>query len=90
MDRIDTMKALTAVVQEGSFTKAADKLGLSSQLVSKYVSQLEEHLKVRLLNRTTRRVCLRSAPLCLSAFIICPAPWCSFNSNTRMSGWISL
>ncbi|QDF75038.1 MULTISPECIES: LysR family transcriptional regulator [Shewanella] len=56
MDRIDTMKAFTAVVQEGSFTKAADRLGLSSQLVSKYVSQLEEHLKVRLLNRTTRRV----------------------------------
>lgn len=56
LDRIDTMKAFTAVVQEGSFTKAADRLGLSSQLVSKYVSQLEEHLKVRLLNRTTRRV----------------------------------
>ncbi|WGL17877.1 LysR substrate-binding domain-containing protein [Microbulbifer bruguierae] len=56
MDRIDALNAFVAVADEGGFNKAADKLELSNQLVSKYVSQLEEHLKVRLFNRTTRRV----------------------------------
>ncbi|ELE1962840.1 LysR family transcriptional regulator [Vibrio vulnificus] len=61
MDRIDTMKAFVTVSREGSFTKAAEKLGTSNQLVSKYVSQLEEQLGVRLLNRTTRKVHLTEA-----------------------------
>ncbi|WP_105101553.1 LysR family transcriptional regulator [Microbulbifer pacificus] len=56
MDRISALNAFVAVADEGGFKKAADKLDLSNQLVSKYVSQLEEHLKVRLFNRTTRRV----------------------------------
>lgn len=56
MDRINALNAFVAVADEGGFKKAADKLELSNQLVSKYVSQLEEHLKVRLFNRTTRRV----------------------------------
>ncbi|MCG9696402.1 LysR family transcriptional regulator [Shewanella sp. Isolate11] len=63
MDKLDTMRAFTAVVQEGAFAKAAEKLGISPQLVSKYVSQLEEQLKVRLLNRTTRRVNVTEAGL---------------------------
>ncbi|MCE2572792.1 LysR family transcriptional regulator [Motilimonas eburnea] len=61
MDRIETMKAFVAVAEQGSFTKAADKLRLSSQLVSKYVSHLEQGLNVRLFNRTTRRVHLTEA-----------------------------
>lgn len=56
MDRLDTMKAFVTVAELGSFTKAAEKLDTSNQLVSKYVSQLEEQLSVRLFNRTTRRV----------------------------------
>ena len=56
MDRLDTMKAFVTVAELGSFTQAADKLDLSNQLVSKYVSKLEEQLGVRLFNRTTRRV----------------------------------
>ncbi|MCE9678679.1 LysR family transcriptional regulator [Shewanella sp. AS1] len=63
MDRIDGMRAFTAVVQEGGFSKAAQRLNLSPQLVSKYVSQLEDHLKVRLLNRTTRKVNVTEAGL---------------------------
>ena len=43
-----------AVLEAGSFTAAADRLGISKKLVSKYVAQLEAHLHVRLLNRTTR------------------------------------
>lgn len=56
MDRIDAIRAFTAVVRESSFTRAAARLDLSPQLVSKYVAQLEEQLGVRLLHRTTRRV----------------------------------
>ena len=61
MDRIDAMRAFVAVATEGSFTRAAEVLDLSPQLVSKYVSQLEQRLAVRLLNRTTRKVSLAEA-----------------------------
>lgn len=61
MDRIDAMHAFVTVVNEGSFTRAADRLEMSPQLVSKYVSQLEQHLGVRLLNRTTRKIHLTEA-----------------------------
>lgn len=56
MDKIEAIRALVTVVHEGSFTRAADKLNTSPQLVSKYVNQLESALGVRLLSRTTRRV----------------------------------
>lgn len=61
MDRIEAMRAFVTVVNEGSFTRAADRLAMSPQLVSKYVSQLEQHLSVRLLNRTTRKIHLTEA-----------------------------
>ncbi|MCE3027288.1 LysR family transcriptional regulator [Salinicola sp. DM10] len=61
MDRIDTMRAFVTVVAEGSFTQAAERLAMSPQLVSKYVSRLEQHLGVRLLNRTTRKIHLTEA-----------------------------
>jgi len=61
MDRIDAMRAFVAVVTEGSFSNAANTLQLSPQLVSKYVSKLEEQLNTRLLNRTTRKVSLTEA-----------------------------
>ncbi len=56
MDKIEAMRALVTVVHEGSFTRAAERLNTSPQLVSKYVNQLESTLGVRLLSRTTRRV----------------------------------
>ena len=61
MDRIEAMRTLVSVIHEGSFTRAAERLSISPQLVSKYVAQLEEHLGVRLLNRTTRRIHLTEA-----------------------------
>ncbi len=45
-----------AVMETGSFTAAADRLGTSSGQASKLVSRLESELGVRLLNRTTRAV----------------------------------
>jgi len=56
MDTLTWMRTYAAVVATGSFTRAADRLGLSKALTSKYVGQLEEHLGVRLLNRTTRKL----------------------------------
>ena len=61
MDRIDAMRTFVTVVNEGAFTRAAERLDISPQLASKYVSQLEQHLGVRLLNRTTRKVHLTEA-----------------------------
>ncbi len=61
MDRIDAMRTFITVVNEGAFSRAAERLEMSPQLVSKYVSQLEQRLGVRLLNRTTRKVHLTEA-----------------------------
>jgi DNA-binding transcriptional LysR family regulator len=56
MDRIQAMQVFARVVETGSFTRAAESLQLPKGSVTKLVQQLEERLKVRLLNRTTRRV----------------------------------
>lgn len=56
MDRFDAMQAFVRVVESGSFTKAAEVLQLSRTRVTQLVQQLETRLRVRLLNRTTRRV----------------------------------
>jgi DNA-binding transcriptional LysR family regulator len=45
-----------AVVEAAGFSGAARRLGVSKALISKQVNQLEEHLDVRLLHRTTRHV----------------------------------
>ncbi|MBX3611081.1 MAG: LysR family transcriptional regulator [Hydrogenophaga sp.] len=58
MDRFDAMRVLVAVVDAGSFVKAADALGMSKAAVSRHVADLEAHLGVRLLHRTTRRLSL--------------------------------
>ncbi|WP_051927643.1 LysR family transcriptional regulator [Ruegeria halocynthiae] len=63
MDTIDTMRAFLAVAQEGSFTAAGKRLGLSTRLVSKYVAQLESKLATQLFNRTTRSVALTDVGL---------------------------
>ncbi len=56
MDTLTGMRTFAAVVDTGSFTQAAERLGISKALTSKYVGQLESHLGVRLLQRTTRRL----------------------------------
>lgn len=56
MDRLESDRMFIAVMDEGSFTAAADKLGTSSGQASKLLSRLESDLGVRLLNRTTRSV----------------------------------
>jgi DNA-binding transcriptional LysR family regulator len=58
MDRWSAMEAFVRVVEAGSFVAAADRLGISTSSLSRLVADLEHHLGVRLLNRTTRRLSL--------------------------------
>ena len=55
MDRFVSMSVFVKAVELGSFSAAAEVLSMSPQLVGKHVQMLEQHLGVRLLNRTTRR-----------------------------------
>src|ERR1700751_5649219 len=61
MDRFDNMRVFTKVVESGSFTGAAARLGISASMVSQHVKELEERLGARLLKRTTRKVSLTDA-----------------------------
>ena len=45
MDITDELKAFVATAQTGSFTAAADQLGVSNRLTSKYVAELEQRLE---------------------------------------------
>ena len=56
MDRIMSMQAFVQVVDSGSFSGAAKRLGVSPAVVTGHVQALEKRLGVRLLNRTTRKV----------------------------------
>lgn len=56
MDRFDAMQAFVRVAQTGSFTKAADTLHMSKTTVTQLIQELEARLRVKLLNRTTRKV----------------------------------
>jgi DNA-binding transcriptional LysR family regulator len=56
MNPFEDMRLFCQVMESGSFTAAAEHLGLSKQFVSRRLIQLEERLGVRLLNRSTRRL----------------------------------
>jgi DNA-binding transcriptional LysR family regulator len=61
MDRLESMSILVAAVEAGSLSAAARRLGTPLATVSRKVSELEGHLKARLLNRTSRRLTLTDA-----------------------------
>jgi DNA-binding transcriptional LysR family regulator len=54
MDRLECDRMFVAVMELGSFAKAAERHGTSSGQTSKMVTRLEKELGARLLNRTTR------------------------------------
>ena len=58
MDKLGKMRVYVAVADTGSFTAAAQLLGSTTAQASRAVSDLELHLRSRLLNRSTRRVAL--------------------------------
>lgn len=61
MDLVHGMRVLLKVVDNGSFSRAADVLDTSTAAVSRQVGAMESHLGTRLLNRTTRRLSLTEA-----------------------------
>lgn len=61
MNRWEGLDEFVAVAECGSFSRAAERLRLSSSHVSRQVALLEERLQARLLYRTTRRVSLTEA-----------------------------
>lgn len=58
MDKYQEMRVFAAVVDAGSFVAASDALAMSKAAVSRYVSDLEQRLGVRLMQRTTRKLSL--------------------------------
>ncbi|MEO0616604.1 MAG: LysR family transcriptional regulator [Pseudomonadota bacterium] len=54
MGRLQALQHFVAVVEAGSFTAAADRLGVAKSAVSRRVRELEQRLGAQLLNRTTR------------------------------------
>ncbi len=61
MDHLTALKVFRTTAATGSFAGAARQMGLSAAAVSKNIAQLEAHLKVRLINRTTRQMSLTEA-----------------------------
>lgn len=61
MNRLDSMAILVAVVDSGSLSAAARRLGMPLATVSRKIGELELHLNTRLLHRTTRQLSLTEA-----------------------------
>ncbi|MFL9909985.1 LysR family transcriptional regulator [Paraburkholderia sp. RL17-337-BIB-A] len=61
MNTLQNMLAFARVVDTGSFTAAAESLDSTTGVMSRAVSELEAHLRTRLMNRTTRRHSLTTA-----------------------------
>jgi DNA-binding transcriptional LysR family regulator len=61
MDILQNMRIFSRVVEAGGFTAAAQHLNATTASMSRAVSDLETHLRTRLLNRTTRRIALTEA-----------------------------
>ncbi|MBW8723463.1 MAG: LysR family transcriptional regulator, partial [Polaromonas sp.] len=56
MDKFSAMQAFVRVVEAGTFTKAADSMGMPKPTVTRLIQTLEQSLDTKLLNRTTRKV----------------------------------
>ncbi|MEJ4045374.1 LysR family transcriptional regulator [Erwinia sp. SLM-02] len=61
MDRLTAANVFTTIVQRGSLTAAADVLGMSRAMVTRYLSEMETWSGARLLHRSTRRLSLTPA-----------------------------
>jgi DNA-binding transcriptional LysR family regulator len=56
MDRLDTLQLFTRIVEQNSFSRAADLLGIPRATATHAIKELENRLGTRLLERTTRHV----------------------------------
>ncbi len=55
---LERLSVFVTVAEAGSFTAAADRLGLAKSAVSQHIARLEQDLGVQLLQRTTRRLAI--------------------------------
>lgn len=58
MDKLDALRVFCAVVETGGFSRAAEKLGISTSSVTAQVNALEANFHVKLMQRTTRSMSL--------------------------------
>lgn len=58
MNQLLSLRVFTAVAEAGSFSRAADRLNISTTAASRHVADLEKHLRSNLLVRNTRRLAL--------------------------------
>ncbi|AEG51145.1 transcriptional regulator, LysR family [Sphingobium chlorophenolicum L-1] len=58
MDRLTGFEVFVAIVDSGSFSRAAERLAMSPTMVSTHLARLEDRLGTRLIHRTTRRFAL--------------------------------
>ncbi|WP_454854445.1 LysR family transcriptional regulator [Rhizobium binxianense] len=56
MDQLSAMRVFIRVVETGSFSRAAEGLTIPKATVSNLIRNLEDHLRTKLINRTTRRL----------------------------------
>lgn len=63
MNQLLAMRAFIRVIETGSFSRAASQLDLPRSTVSKLVADLEQHLRIKLIHRTTRAVAATSEGL---------------------------
>lgn len=61
MDTLTSIKVFRQIVESGTFVAAAERLDLSTAMVSKHLMHVEKRLSVRLLNRNSRRLSLTEA-----------------------------
>lgn len=61
MDRLDAMQLFVRVAELGSFSAAAQQLGLARSVVTRQIAALENHLRIKLMARSTRKLTLTSA-----------------------------
>ncbi|HEY0633815.1 MAG TPA: LysR family transcriptional regulator, partial [Gammaproteobacteria bacterium] len=59
--RFEGLEAFVRVVEAGSFSAAAERLGIARSMVSRRIAELENYLDAQLLQRTTRRLSLTEA-----------------------------
>jgi DNA-binding transcriptional LysR family regulator len=95
-NRANQMLILHILKISGSFTKAAEKLGVSTSHISKQITQLESQLNVQLVQRTTRSVTLTDAGIEFSNYCaqlysaMQNAEVAMMDATTQMSGTIRL
>ena len=61
MDRLLSMRVFLQVIDEGGFAAAARAMDMSPASVTRLVTDLEQHLGARLIQRTTRKIALTEA-----------------------------